>query len=262
MLSKNDRQRAIDRMRELAKQIDAFIVFNRFYAEFMRQLLDLPAEKIHVVSLGINTADFERFERRPKTSAAPTIGYLARLAPEKGLDLLVDAFIELHRRQSNLSTRLLLAGWLGKDNHGFATEQFAKLKAAGLEHAYEYLGVVDREQKLDFLARIDLLSVPTAIQDPKGLYVLESLAAGVPVVQPDHGAFPELLASTQGGRLVPPHSVDQLADALSEMLADRDALSEFGRIGQSNVMLRHTSEVMAQQTMDFYRRLIDANGVQ
>ena len=55
-----------------------------------------------------------------------------------------------------------------------------------------------------FLQGLDVLSVPTTYREPKGLYVLEALANGVPVVQPRHGSFPELIEATGGGLLVNP----------------------------------------------------------
>ena len=59
------RRRTIERMQELAAQVDAFIVFNRFYADYMQQYLSLPADKFHIVPLGINLDDFRSFASRP-----------------------------------------------------------------------------------------------------------------------------------------------------------------------------------------------------
>ena len=229
LLTDSDRDRAIALIQQLAEQVDAFIVFNRWYAEYMQAYLGLPASKFHVVPLGIHLDDFARFIPRPAIATDElTIGYLARLAPEKGLHLLVDAFIQLHQEWNMSNTRLLLAGWLGQQDRAYAEQQFDKLRRAGLADASEYLGAVDRQQKLDFLSRLHVLSVPTEFQDPKGLYVLEALAAGVPVVQPAHGAFPELLASTEGGCLVKPHDANDLATRLQQLLVDPDECQRLG----------------------------------
>ncbi len=258
-LPEDFRRRAIEQMRALAEHVDAFIVFNRFYASYMQQYLSLPAEKFHVVSLGINLDDFAAVNGRRElaTNRSPTIGYLARLAPEKGLHLLVDAFIHLRQQSPKSTTRLLVAGWLGQQNRAYANAQFAKLRQAGLQDAFTYLGVIDRQQKLDFLGQIDVLSVPTVFQDPKGLYVLEALAAGVPVVQPAHGAFTELIESTAGGHLVPPHNAQLLAHGLQQLLDDHGRRRHLGLTGQANVAQRHTADVMASQTLNVYRTLLD-----
>ena len=70
------------------------------------------------------------------------------------------------------------------------------LADAGLAGEVEHLDCVDHKSKVEFLKSIDIFSVPTSYREPKGLYVLESWANGVPVVQPRHGSFPELIEAT------------------------------------------------------------------
>ena len=93
-----------------------------------------------------------------------------------------------------------------------------RIKQAGLEERVEIIGTVDREQKLAFLQSLDIFSLPTIYRDPKGLPVLEALASGVPVVQPNHGAFPELVTATGGGLLHEPENPLDLAEKLALLL--------------------------------------------
>jgi glycosyltransferase involved in cell wall biosynthesis len=263
-LPDNYKQQAIERIRELAEHVDAFVVFNRFYADYMQQYLGIGGEKIHQVPLGINLRDFgppkesdPSGPREPTASRPLTIGYLARLAPEKGFHHLVDAFLKLRQDPTAPAARLLVAGWLGRDHQAYAREQFERLRAAGLADSFEYRGVVDRAQKLQFLREIDLFSVPTEFQDPKGLYVLEALAAGVPVVLPAHGAFPELIESTSGGLLCRPHDTNHLVQRLCELLADSQMRQQLGRQGQAAVATKHSATVMARATLEVYQRLME-----
>jgi len=98
-----------------------------------------------------------------------------------------------------------------------------------------------------------VLSVPTEFLEPKGLYVLEALANGVPVVQPRHGAFPELLEATGGGRLVTPGDPDELADTFEELANDPDTRYSLGATGQINVREQFSAEVMAAATLEVLR---------
>jgi len=191
------RSQAIKRIQELVKQVDGFIVFSQYYKDFMSDYLTIPKEKIHIVQMGINQAGFEH-NPGASNSGGPTIGYLARIAPEKGLHVLVDAFIRLRQRPDTQNIRLKAAGWLGRSHEPYLKDQLAKLKNHGLEKDFEYAGVLDRREKIHFLQSLDLFSVPTTYKEPKGLYVLEALACGVPVVQPEHGAFPGLIKATGG----------------------------------------------------------------
>lgn len=260
-LPQNYRDRALEQIRRLADQVDGFIVFSRYYADFMADYFRLPREKLHQVPLGINVQDFadsagDAALALPAPNAPRTIGYLARLTPEKGLHILVDAFLHLRQDPGMADVNLLLAGWLGPDHETFVRQQFERLDQAGLHDAYRYLGAVDRQQKRQFLQQIDVLSVPTTYREPKGLYVLEALAAGVPVVQPAHGAFPELLAATGGGRLCRPADPLHLAEQLRVLLRDRAACRDLGRQGQARVLADHTAERMARETLSVYRRFL------
>ncbi len=163
--------------------------------------------------------------------------------------MLVDAFLALHQDPGDLPpVRLQIAGWLGKQHEAYAAEQFAKLDAAGLGHRYTYLGTVDRTEKLRMLSQLDVFSVPAVYREPKGLYVLEALAAGVPVVLPDHGAFPELVQATGGGQLVTPDDPGALAAGLRQLLGDAATRRRFSQDGQRAVLDRLNADAMARDT--------------
>jgi len=101
-----------------------------------------------------------------------------------------------------------------------------------------------------------VLSVPTTYHEPKGLFVLEALAAGVPVVQPAHGAFPEMLESLGGGRLVPPGDADGLAAQLADLLLNPVARTELGSTGRAAVLANRSQKVMAQQAIDVVQKYV------
>jgi glycosyltransferase involved in cell wall biosynthesis len=245
------RSRAIGEIRKLVPLIDGFIVHSQYYADYMSDYLGIPRDKFRLSHLGIDPGDW----REPPATDAnrpPTIGYLARLAKEKGLHVLVDAFLELRRRHGTENAVLRIAGWLGEHNRAYAQEQFARLESAGLGEAYEYVGEVDRAGKIAFLRSIDVLSVPTTYREPKGLFVLEALAAGVPVVQPEHGAFPELIAATGGGRLFRPGDATMLADELHRLLTDHESRRQLGEQGREQVLSKFSSEDSARRVRDIY----------
>ena len=263
---------AIAEIRRLVGQIDGFIANTRFYADAMAELLAIPRERITIVPLGVDVRDFEgsgfrvqgsasQSAIRNPQSAIPTIGYLARLAPEKGLHVLADAFILLRQMAGMGGVRLKIAGWLGEANRQYAEGVFAKLRTAGLGEAFEYVGEVDRRGKLAFLQSIDVLSVPTTYHEPKGLFVLEALASGVPVVQPEHGSFPEMLAELGGGRLHRPGDAPHLAERLRELLADNRLREELGRAGRQGVLASRNHRTMAEQTAAVLEGLIKKRSV-
>jgi glycosyltransferase involved in cell wall biosynthesis len=219
------RDQALEAIRRLIPHIDGFVVHSCYYRDRMSAMLNIPASRTHVTPLAIETQDFQPSltDSTPAIAlqAEPTVGYLARLAPEKGLHHLVDAFVQLHREHPGHLARLRIAGWLGPQNRGYWDEQQSKLTAAGLHDRWDYVGEVDRPGKVRFLRSIDLLCVPTTYQEPKGRYVLEAIASGVPYLQPDHGAFPELHARLGMGSLFPAKEMGRLGSWLHEELEQR-----------------------------------------
>ncbi|MCY2981879.1 MAG: glycosyltransferase family 4 protein [Planctomycetota bacterium] len=186
------REKAVELMQKLVPLVDGFLIHSNDYADRMRSMLKIPTNKIHVVPLGIDLADLGNTPQVDRDPNSFSLGYLARMAPEKGLHRLVDAFIAIAHQPSAKHVKLKMAGWMGPQHAAFWAEQESKLTKAGLNDRWEYVGSIDRKDKAKFLSSIDLFCVPTTYAEPKGLFLLEAIASGVPYVQPDHGAFPEL----------------------------------------------------------------------
>ena len=242
-------------LRERAMDVDGFIAPCQYYADFMRSYLNVPADRIHVVRLGLNLQ--EHGENRNSLSELPfVVGYLARICPEKGLHLLVDAFYQLTERVGSDKIRLKVAGYLGKGDQPYFEEITKQIDAWGLTDAFEYWGEVDREQKIQFLNSLHVLSVPTTYKEPKGLFVLEALANGVPVVQPRHGSFPELIEATGGGILVDAESPDAVAQGIFELMNNPNKPATLARQGKDAVHQAFSDDVMAEETLAVYRKYV------
>jgi glycosyltransferase involved in cell wall biosynthesis len=246
-LPESHRARAIAAVSERAREFDGFLVHSRFYRDYMSRYLSLAGDKFHLLPLGI---DLTGHDGRPSERAGRpfTVGYFARIVREKGLHRLVEAFRLFHAKHPEV--RLRVGGYLGNPGRAYFREVTRTLKASGSLHAFEYIGSpATHAEKVAFYKSIDVLSVPTEFLEPKGLYVLEALANGVPVVQPRHGAFPELIEATGGGRLVEPGDAQALADALEDLLTDPEQRYTLGATGQINVREQYNPRVMAEVTL-------------
>jgi glycosyltransferase involved in cell wall biosynthesis len=242
-------------IRDRARDIDAFIATSAYYADFMAGYFAVPREKIHVVLPGLNLSGHGG--ERPSREGKPfTIGYFARICPEKGFHNIVDAFIALRQMPQTQAVRLHASGWLGDHQKPFFLAQVKKLEAAGLLNDFVHVDCPDHASKVRFLHELDVLSVPTVYHEPKGLYVLEALANGVPVVQPAHGSFPELIEATGGGVLTQPQDPFDLAKNLHMLMHDRPRLRELGQRGRAVVHERFTADRMARETLEIYERYL------
>jgi glycosyltransferase involved in cell wall biosynthesis len=249
----SQRREAIRLIQEKVAHVDGFVSVSEYYASYMGNLLSIPASKMAVVPLGINLEGFsERVERERGPVA---IGYFARVAPEKGLHNLIDAYRLLRKRDDLPPTRLEVAGYLGRQHRSYLAHLEKELAKDGLAGEYRYHGTLDRKGKIDFLRSIDVVSIPTDYIESKGISLLEAMAVGVPAVQPRHGTFIEVLETTGGGKLVRPGDNRELAEALADLVLDSRARRELGRNAALGVRRHYTVERMARNTAAVLERV-------
>jgi glycosyltransferase involved in cell wall biosynthesis len=227
------------------QHVDRFIAVSDYYAGFMSEYLAIPRNRIETVPLGIRFEGYDIAER--PASATFRVGYFARIAPEKGLHVLAEAVRQMPDPES---VRLDAAGFLPAEHKGYLEDV-----QNALGSRFHYHGAVDREGKIRFLQSIDVLSVPSVYREPKGMFLFEAMANGVPVVQPRHGAYPEILEKTGAGLLFEPGDVSGLAGALQRLRHDTQLARELGRQGFSRVREHYSIERMAQRTLAVYEHV-------
>jgi glycosyltransferase involved in cell wall biosynthesis len=249
------RSQALDLIRDHCREMDGFVSTSNYYADFMAGYLDIPRERIHVIHPGLNLTGHGG--PRENNDGTPfTIGYFARICPEKGLHILAEAFRILRQTPDAPRCCLRVSGWLGENNQPYLDKIREQMKEWGLADSFEHIESPDHASKVRFFQSIDVLSVPTTYREPKGLYVLEALANGVPVVQPRHGSFPELIEATSGGLLVEPDSPEDLARGLRQLLENIGHRHELGRKGKEAVHRQFTAQAMAHKTIAVYESYV------
>ena len=241
---------------ERAEDVDLFVAPSRYFAELMTRRLNLPAERVKVIHNGINLDGYRQpnLERvtRNTQNAAPVLGYLARMCHEKGLDTLVEAFIHLKQRGNIQRLKLHIAGSCGPSDESFVKSLRKRLAEAGYIGETVFSPNISRAEKIGFLESLSVFSVPARYGEAYGMYLIEALAAGVPVVQPRTAAYPELVEATGGGALCEPENPKSLADAIEALLLKPDQARAIGGAGKEVVFERYSIKAMADQVSQSY----------
>jgi glycosyltransferase involved in cell wall biosynthesis len=256
-LSEPYRTESLRLIEERSADVDRFVAPSAYYAEHMSRWARIDAAKIAVVHPGLRWRN-DGTSPEPGSEAGarpPVIGYLARIAPEKGLHVLAEAFEDLVASGEFPGIRLRVAGYLGPKERKYAAAVRRSLAAKGIRDQVEVLGTIDGKEKLEFLRGIDVLSVPTVHPEPKGLFVLEAFASGVPVVQPAHGSFPELVEAAGAGLLHAPGNPRDLAEKLGMVLRDADLRRRLATAATAAARDIFTPGRMAEAMRDVYRSL-------
>jgi glycosyltransferase involved in cell wall biosynthesis len=249
---------AIALLRERADDVDALVALNHYYADFMAGYLQVDRDRIHVVPHGLNLAGHGT--RATRDDEPFTIGFLARICPDKGLHNLIAAAELLAADPRVPAFRIRAAGYLSDADRPYLDAIRKRVNSWAMPERFEYVGELTRAEKIEFLQGLDCMSLPTVYQESKGLSVLEALANAVPVVLPAHGAFPEMVQATGGGVLHSPETPQALADALVQLMTDRPAAARLGLAGQRVVHRDYEASGMAAKTLELYRRLAPGDG--
>jgi glycosyltransferase involved in cell wall biosynthesis len=259
-MAERDKGQIRDAIRRSVPHVDRFVATCSYYAAQMSDYLGVRREEIDVVFPGI-PADYLT-DARPSGAAVnhggkpPTAGFLARICPEKGLHKFIDAVLLLAQMPGMQDLRVRVAGYVGKQYEKWYAEQQARVRQAGFDGRAQFLGEVEKDAKLEMLDSLDVFSVPTTYKETKGVSILEAMARGVPVVQPAHGSFPELLQLTGGGTLVPPNDPAALAQAMHDLLTNAPRRRQVGDAGRQAIRAGFTDEHMARNMLKVYEGVL------
>jgi glycosyltransferase involved in cell wall biosynthesis len=246
------REEAQRLLRAHASAVDAFVSPGEAYADEMAEYLACDRSRFRVIRPGVDAA---AFEGAPGQSPGVfRIGYLSRITPVKGIDLLCEAFLMLERELPG-KCRLAVAGEVRASQREFWTSERERITAAGFGERFEYVPAPDLAGKVAFLRRCDVFSVPSRMVERQAMASLEAMAAGCPVVLPDAGVCREIIALCGGGLLAEPNNAGSLAAALAQLRDDPQLTRRLGQEAAAGVRRHFSSDTMAANTLRLYAEL-------
>ena len=252
-MHEDHREKMWQLLSEKAKDVDAFIAVSDFFAGVMQKRMSIPDEKLHVLHVGVSP---ETYTYTKPATEPQAIGFVSRMCEENGFEIIVDAFILLKKNTSFKDLKLKATGGQTGDDTKFIHKQIEKLKQNNIETDFEITPDFTESALRDFFKSITLLSVPVLNGEAFGLYQLEALASGVPLVQPELGAFPEIINATGGGVIYKPNTAFALSDKLTEILLNPAKLEVMSREGRKSVEEKFDTSKLSEKMIEIYKALI------
>jgi glycosyltransferase involved in cell wall biosynthesis len=242
---------------EKGRDIDAFIAVSDWYAARITARTGISRDHIRVVPLGI---EWGTVDPAPMDFDPPVLGYLSRIHASQGFTALVDAFIELKRDPRLTRLKLRATGGVTSGDREYVTEMMNKLAAAGVAQDVEIVEDFNKAARRAFIQSISVLSAPAPDGEAFGLFILEAGACGVPVVQPDAGAFREVIEMTGGGLVYDGTDKTALVETLRRVLVNPELARELGNKGRATVGERFTSDAMAEKMAAVFAQTASGDG--
>lgn len=246
-------QQAWRLMAEKSADICVFTPVSEYYSRLIQEKVKLGPERFRVVPAGIDT---NGYTESAVPADQPTIGYLSKMSGSIGLGVLADAFLMLRGKGRFGKLKLKVMGGQTPDDEPFLRDLRQKLASKGATGDVEFFEGFDRKDRIEFLKSISVMSVPMPHPEAFGIFILEALACGVPVVQPGIGAFPELIKHTGGGLCYEPNDAATLAQTIENLLLDPQRVRQMGQAGRKVVLEEYSIEKTAGRMLDVYRECL------
>jgi glycosyltransferase involved in cell wall biosynthesis len=240
--------------RRVVPRVDAFLAQTP-HEKTVYMEHDAPASKIHDVPLCVDLSAYENLPQRGQLRRrlgipgdARLVVSLARLAPVKGLDLLVEAFAMIPATASG--PHLALVGW----DHGFLSSLQAQVSRLGLTGRVHFPGALYKEKRFIAYVDADVFSLTPTVYEETSLAALEAAASGRATVLSPQCEVPGLAAA--GGGLVVRRDAAALAEALGGLLDDPARLGEMSRRARAHIQDNFSVKSVAEKHESVFRSLL------
>ncbi|MBT3749547.1 MAG: glycosyltransferase family 4 protein, partial [Bacteroidetes bacterium] len=193
----------------------------------------------------------------PEVKKPRNIGYISRMCHGNGVDIVVDAFVELKKMAGFEDVKLFLTGGSTGDDKEILKSIKKTIASSGLNDQVIFEDDFENEDRIRFFNSVSFISVPVRNGEAFGLYLIESMASGVPVVQPAKGAFPEIIELAKGGITYEPNTPENLAKTWAELLNNPEEIQKMGENGRAGVSAHFNIYDQGNRLIEIYKKLIN-----
>ena len=227
---------------------------SQIIAKHMIEDFGVPLEKIQLVPRGVDMEKFTFIPPDKKEKKAFHIGMIGRITPIKGHTYFLKAIAKLVRKVNNIPIKVWIVGDASERYQGYKYELELLVKRLGLKEVVEFLGT--QRDMPAIMNQLNLSVSATTIHEPFPRVIIESYAAGVPVVATKMGGVVDMVDDGVTGLLVAPQDADGLAEAMLEIIQDNTLACRLAKAGFEKVKSRFTLQIMVDKTLEVYQKAL------
>lgn len=227
------------------------IVPSEAVARHMRDHFGVPPDRLRLIHRGVDMKVFQAVKKeRPPLPLQ--VGLIGRLSPSKGHHLFLKALARVHRVLPPL--KVFIVGGAQEARSRYQEELLTLVRQLGLSRIVEFLGT--RYDIPSILSTLDLVVVPSTVEESFGRSVIEAGACGVPVVATRLGALEEIIEHEKTGLLVEPDDPNALAEAIIRILKDKAFASQLALNLKTKVERLYPLNQMFEKTLSVYEETL------
>ncbi|TXT58696.1 MAG: Glycosyl transferase group 1 [Promethearchaeota archaeon] len=238
LFGKEEIRRWLDKMNQINEKIDLFIAPSKFLKKIYINN-GIPAKKLHYMDYGFNKKLFQGIKKNSRNNKI-RFGFLGRLIPVKGIDLLIECFNGINPKKAELK----IFGRLDQ-NHQYLQKRIRNTNI----HFY---GGYNYHNIGEVLSKIDVLVVPSIWYENSPLVIHEALLVNIPVITSNLGGMKELIQDKQNGLLFEPGNKDDLSDKIHQIIETPDLIKN---LSNNSTKIRSIQED-AEELLTLYKKLV------
>ncbi len=246
-------EKAWELIRENSRYVDAFITPSQYYKHFMADTIaegKLVKQLFNPVHPGRHTPMSGRFEKR-------TIGFLSPISSNTGADILIDALILLNEEAQTKGIQAHFFGGYMGEYQTVLRSMHKKIKKHKLSDQLLFFDQLTDVEKQKFFDGVTAIASPSKREEAFGTHLTESLAQGIPIIVPKHGAYTEIIQQTGAGILYEPNDPKKLAEAIKQMLDDKEAFAQYEKNCITSVSQHLDLKIQTEQVIGVYQKAIN-----
>jgi len=249
--------------KNICSNVDHVFAVSTPLREFLVQERGVPAENVSVLPNGANPKTFHpsidgsSVRQQYGISNCIVIGFVGILRPWHGVDMLIDAFAQLHVGQSRvggLPLHLLVVG-----DGPIQNELESEARKKGVGSNVTFTGRVPHEEVCHYVAAMDIAVSPRAPFYASPMKILEYMAMAKPVVAPDMGNIRDIISHEQNGLLFEPESIDSLRNQIDRLLQNPEKMNSIGQAARQIIETQRNWQQNARRVIDLYQRIAGEN---